>query len=340
MQITNYYRKYSQLDYIRNNFYKFPKWLDYLNISPTAKITYMYLLNRYELSIKNEWIDTEGNIYCYFSRDSLASKMQVSEKTITRSLKILEEENLLINKQQGLGKPNRIYILYPTDEYLQNILDQYNNNLVKDEFENYVEDDKKGEKDPTNVEIFKKGQNVLSGKDKITFQEGTKCPPSKTNINNTNINNSFILSEEDKKENFENDEGKNEEKNKIKELFIKIKNQIDYDYLITKNMKSIVDEYVLIIADTLTSKDGFLRIKGQEKNIEIIKSQFWKLDSEKVQEAINRMENNSNKIHDVTSYIRSLLFDVSLSISNKYVNQANLDMAISPPRGRGYYERE
>ncbi|WBW49327.1 replication initiator protein A [Peptoniphilus equinus] len=323
---ANFYTMYNEVDYIRNTFYKFPKWLDYLNLAPTAKLTYMYILDRYEISIRNRWVDDNGNIYCYFNRDSLASKMQVSAKTITNNLKILEKENLLLSVQQGQGKPNRIYILLPSDDYLLTLLENYQDQVVEDDLDNYVDDDLL--KGPQTVENTKKGKNYTSRKVNISPLEGKNLPPINNNINKTEVinNHSFFPNDSESK-----NEGMNDEESKFNNQLKKIKNLINYDDLVTIYPPDVVGEYFSIIVDTLTSANCTIKIKGQEKNIEVVKSQFWKLNSARVEEAMKRIKDNPQRVYDTTAYIRSVLYDVTLSTTNKYDQEVNYDFRRTEP---------
>ncbi len=55
-------------------FYKVPKALfeeKYKSVSTDAKMLYGLLLDRMYLSVKNGWIDKQGRVYQYFTRQSL-----------------------------------------------------------------------------------------------------------------------------------------------------------------------------------------------------------------------------------------------------------------------------
>ena len=85
-----------------------PKYKDKLNSD--SKILYSFLLDRLTLSQKNHWVDKEGNIYLIFTRDEVCNKLNLSDKTVTKAFKQLAEVNLVVEKRQGLGKPNLIYV--------------------------------------------------------------------------------------------------------------------------------------------------------------------------------------------------------------------------------------
>ena len=100
---------------LEHKYYQFPQELfvneKYKNkLNSDSKILYAFLLDRLSLSQKNHWIDEENNVYLIFTREEVQEKLNLSDKTVTKSFKILMEVNLVQEKRQGLGKPNLIYV--------------------------------------------------------------------------------------------------------------------------------------------------------------------------------------------------------------------------------------
>ncbi|HEM2965195.1 TPA: conserved phage C-terminal domain-containing protein [Streptococcus suis] len=95
-------------------FFKFPKPFiyddKYKNLSNNAKLMYMLLFGRLELSIKNGWHDKEGNVFQYYTNEQLMVDLNSSEKTIIKFKKELKDVGLLEEVRQGNNLPNRIYI--------------------------------------------------------------------------------------------------------------------------------------------------------------------------------------------------------------------------------------
>ena len=118
-------------------FFKAPKVLFYSpmyrNLSLAAKSLYFILLDRLELSVKNQWIDGEGNIFVLFkgkpAQDdtrsidekpwealSLTELLNVDQRTLRKYKDELIRHDLLIEKRSGQGKTNRLYVLKPKKE--------------------------------------------------------------------------------------------------------------------------------------------------------------------------------------------------------------------------------
>ena len=66
------------------SFYRIPKLLfteEYFKkISVEAKVLYGLMLDRMSLSMKNQWFDTEGRAYIYYSLEDIMDAMQHSQE--------------------------------------------------------------------------------------------------------------------------------------------------------------------------------------------------------------------------------------------------------------------
>lgn len=106
---------YKSHETLEHKYYQIPQELfvneKYKNkLNSDSKILYAFLLDRLSLSQKNHWIDEDNNVYLIFTREEVQEKLNLSDKTVTKSFKILMEVNLVQEKRQGLGKPNLIYV--------------------------------------------------------------------------------------------------------------------------------------------------------------------------------------------------------------------------------------
>ena len=126
-----------EIDYYKNNeilentYYQIPQEL-FVNslykekLNSDSKILYAFLLDRLTLSQKNHWFDEDGRIYLIFTREEVQDKLCLSEKTVTKAFKQLNDTNLIAEKRQGLGKPNLIYVGKIQHEEIINDIEQEN----------------------------------------------------------------------------------------------------------------------------------------------------------------------------------------------------------------------
>lgn len=95
-------------------FYRIPKvfveTLYYRRLSTESKFTYAILKDRFELSLKNNWIDENGDVYLIFTIEELQTILGYGNKKVIKIKKELAEYGLLEEVRQGLNKPNRLYL--------------------------------------------------------------------------------------------------------------------------------------------------------------------------------------------------------------------------------------
>lgn len=96
-------------------FLKFPRALlygeKYKKLSSDAKIAYMALKDRLEYSLKNHWVDEEDHVYFIFTNKELGQVInRTSPHTIKKIKNELVEIGLLKDIQQGVNKPNKMYL--------------------------------------------------------------------------------------------------------------------------------------------------------------------------------------------------------------------------------------
>lgn len=91
-----------------------PRWLfaepKYMELSLVAKVAYTFLLNRFQLSRLNGWINDDGEVFIVYTRRSLAAEMQVSYHKIIDGMKELARSGLIWERRCGRGDANQIYL--------------------------------------------------------------------------------------------------------------------------------------------------------------------------------------------------------------------------------------
>ena len=111
------FKKISASEFETSRFYQLPKFLfedgHFSKMTTDAKVMYALLKDRFELSIQNEWVDKNNNIYFIFSNKHLCEYLGYAEQKIIKLKKELVSFNLLTQERVGLNKPNRLYLLKP-----------------------------------------------------------------------------------------------------------------------------------------------------------------------------------------------------------------------------------
>lgn len=116
---------YKSAEVYREKYYQMPKVFftnpNYMNLSNDAKIAYMLLKDRFNYSVKSNWVDEDDNIYFNFTVEELMQLLNCREGKVAKIKKELESANLLFQKkgriQQKDGKiksaPNKLYLGKP-----------------------------------------------------------------------------------------------------------------------------------------------------------------------------------------------------------------------------------
>ena len=91
-----------------------PRWLfsdpRYSGLSLDAKVTYTFLLNRFQLSRRNSWVNDAGEVFVIFPRKALAKELRICEQRVTAAFRKLAELQLIWEKRCGRGDANQIYL--------------------------------------------------------------------------------------------------------------------------------------------------------------------------------------------------------------------------------------
>ncbi len=272
------------------SFYRIPKILfseRFWNISTDAKLLYGILLDRMNLSAKNGWLDEAGRVYIIFTIDEIKSSIGCAEKKSVKLLDELEKKaGLIERKRQGLGKPNLLYV----------------KNFVSGSVDNTVE------RQVLNC------QNDNSGMVKITTPDLSKAQGNNTNINNTEFSytDPFLPSVKSGKEVDENDTY-----NSYYEYF---NEQLEIEFLKQNHPydKELIQDLFELILETTCSNRKLIRIAGDDKPIEIVRSRMMKLDSSHIEFVITCFHDNTTKVRNIKQYLLASLFNAPVTINGYY----------------------
>lgn len=174
------FEKYNLSQVKTERFYQLPKYLFedayFKKMSAEAKIMYALLKDRFELSIQNEWVDKNNNIYFIFSNKHLCEYLGYAEQKIIKLKKELISFNLLIQERVGLNKPNRLYLLKPNYD----IKASHSKELPNSQFQNNE---------------FGSSRTVNLGGQELPNSQSNDTDYNNTNYNDTNYNDMYDLND-------------------------------------------------------------------------------------------------------------------------------------------------
>ena len=282
------------------SFYRIPKVLftneRFKTISAEAKILYGLLLDRMTLSAKNGWQDKDGKVYIIFTIEDIMDAMGCADQKAGKLLFELEKKcGLIERKRQGLGKPNLIYV------------------------KNFI---------ASSESRFKKRENHGSGEVIITDQEALKSRCSNTDPNDTDFSDTDLLLFTSFRENHYREPKRSEaiSREEYREIIME---NIAYDVILNDYPyeRDTVTEILEIIIDTVCTTKSTIRISGDDKPAEVVKSQFLKLDSEHIKFILDGLKENTTRIRNMRQYLLATLYNAPLTIGNYYRSLVSHDMS-------------
>jgi len=294
------------------SFYKIPKLLfteEYFKkVSVEAKVLYGLMLDRMSLSMKNQWFDTEGRAYIYYSLEDIMDAMGCSNKKAISIMKELDIESgigLIEKKRQGQGKPTMIYL----KQFMIQDVQKCNN---------YTSGEKSVISEVKNLHVLK-CKNAMSRSEEITHPEVKKLHTNKNNINNTELSNTesnHILSEND---------GIGFDVAAYSEI---IKENIELDILLERSPydREMLTGIFDLILETVLCKNKSIVVASSEYPAELVRSKFLKLNMFHVEYAMDCMRKNTSKVHNIKKYLLATLFNAPSTISGYYQAEVNHDL--------------
>lgn len=243
----------------------------------------------------------------------------------------------LSHKNGWKDKQNRIYIIYPIAEVMEEMNCGKNKAVqLLDELEQkagLIERKRQGLGKPNLIYVksfsrtvdnfgeryFLKFENQTSGGLNIKPQEVSESNPTNTDNKKTDRNQtdlSFLPGRESKR----NDAYAQYEAYFREELEIPILIQGN------RSEKETLEGILDLLAETCSSKRKTIRIAGDDKPIEIVKGRLMKLNSLHIQYVLDCLKENTTYVRDMKQYLLTTLFNAPVTIDSYYQARVNHDM--------------
>lgn len=105
------------------------------------------------------------------------------------------------------------------------------------------------------------------------------------------------------------------------------RDSIEYDYLLQDYPyeHDTLEGLLELLVDTCCSRREYIRIAGDDKPREVVKSRFMKLDSNHIRYVMNCMKDNTTDVRNIKQYLLAALYNSPLTISSYYQAKVNHD---------------
>ena len=168
-------------------------------------------------------------------------------------------------------------------------------------------------------ESVKNRDNDDSCGSKIACQDpvksrGIKKKENKTEMNNTNP----ILSDESEKM-------RNRE---LLEEYFSHSLEIDLLLRLCPDDEDTIYQIVDLLVDTCATNRKLLRIAGDDKPAEVVRSRFMKLNADHIRFVLKCLAENSSPIRNMKQYLLASLYNAPTTMQLSYQNQTNHDLAM------------
>ena len=245
---------------------------------------------------------------------------------------ILLDRMSLSVKNEWFDKKGRVFIIFTIEDVKRTLrcADNKATRLLR-ELEKFglIERKRRGQGKPCLVYVknfsaesskgsVKNRDNDDSCGSKIACQDpvksrGIKKKENKTEMNNTNP----ILSDESEKM-------KNRE---LLEEYFSRSLEIDLLLRLYPDDEDTLYQIVNLLVDTCATNRKTLRIAGDDKPAEVVRSRFMKLNADHIRFVLKCLAENSNPIRNMKQYLLASLYNAPTTMQLSYQNQTNHDLA-------------
>lgn len=271
-------------------------------LSAESKLLYGLLLDRMCLSAENGWHDEAKRVYIVYTIDEVQTNLNCGSKKAVAIMKELEECGLIEKKRQGLSKPNLIYV------------------------KNFATE-------PEGK--FKNCQKDNSGVVQREIQELSKVQTNNTEFNNTDLSDTDSVQFSSRPLHIYSDSGSHTEQNgreqmdETEQYRRLIEENISLDILKERypHEANFLDEIAAIILDVVCSTRDKILVGREQKSMNLVKSQFLKLNSLHIEYILERLSKNTTEITNMHQYLIAVLYNAPLTMDAHYKAMVNHDMA-------------
>ena len=89
----------------------------------------------------------------------------------------------------------------------------------------------------------------------------------------------------------------------------RIEDNIEYDCLVDRYDKAMLDEIVELMLDTICGKYGSIRIGGAEYPAEVVKNRLLKINSSHIEYVMDCIKDNTTKINNIRAFMLTALYN-------------------------------
>ena len=231
-------------------------------------------------------------------------------------------------KNGWLDEQGRVYIIFPVQEVMDALgcADNKATKLFR-ELEKFglIERKRRGLGKPNLIYVknfadprFRNRGKNDSGNADSEVQDAAKSRGNKTEWNKT---------EGSEPDPFSSDaEDEPDERTRLEAYFMQSL-EVDLLLRVCPDEKDTIDQIVNLLVDTCSSKRRMLRVAGDDKPAEVVRSRFMKLNADHIRFVLNSLAENATPVRNMKQYLLASLYNAPTTMNLHYQNQTNHDFA-------------
>ena len=321
---------YSSRESEQFTFYRIPKALftdpAFFSLSTDAKLLYGLMLDRIGLSVRSGWVDEQDHVYIYFTQGEIMDQLHCGHNKAIRLLKELDQDiGLIRRRRQGLGKPDRIYVMNfttGTDNQLSenrtsddpDTDDKHHSCIPKEEMQN----------SHNGTSGLQMSENGTSGYPVCGVPEVPKEERIKNDINNIYMSDTDLIypSRQEVQEQEPQMDGTDGFNSEFYQQVLR--GRWGYLSLLDNHSREEVNGLITLGADVLASKQETIRIGGQDLPKGDVATRLYSLDFTHIDYVLECMHRNTTPVRNMRSYLLTALYNAPATIDSYYANQVAL----------------
>ena len=285
-------------------------------LSLEAKVLYVFMCDRIGLSVKNGWTDERGCIFIIYPVAEVCEKLGCKKdkaRKILSELEHLGRAGLIRRKKQGLGRPDKIFVVEVKEEVVE-----------EDGIKSYNEAEKSSSRRQKSCfyETFET-ENAVLREQKNRFSESGKTATINTNINKTELNKTNLINQDTNQGMTEGTEDYNTHKNAVRK-------KLEYDYLM-QECDSEGQAHVNAMVEIITQVEYYLQegvciINKTRYPYQVVREQLAKVTRDHVEYVLENLRKSAPKITNIRNYLLSSLFNAVDMMDSHYSLQMRHEM--------------
>lgn len=293
-----------------SKFFALPKELfteRFANVSLDAKLVFAVLLDRVSLSIKNDHVDTDGNVYIVFRQESITELLGFCKRKVVSLFKELEAANMIERRKRGNNLPDLIYVFKLFTETVENSVD----NCTSIE--------------PTCKKVTQRdAKNAHQGDAKF-------APVNNTNINNTKLSDTVSIYHDELHMDNESAQDNGPAMDRLSaEQFVKT--NLDMDSVMSNlhddDSRFVCSTILTTLTEIYSQKHGQLKINGYMVSYSSLRDKFMDLTSQHIEyvlDCVSKRDPATEPIRNWKAYLATALYNADGTMQMYYSNLVKFD---------------